>query len=142
MSKFLAPSLEIVTVLGLHRILDGTGHGVIDTQDGALHQLDLPGRITTQASASGSLSLAPRLRRRCLTASVGRRHAAGHAKGGRRVLHGVARIGRTIGAVGILVGGRRVSGIGLGQAVPRGRSLRRCASVLRIIEGPVEGTLV
>ena len=35
--KLLASTFHVVAVFGLDGILDGTGHGVIDTQDGTLH---------------------------------------------------------------------------------------------------------
>lgn len=47
MSKFLCSTLNIITVLGLNSVLDGTGNGVVDTQDRALDQFDFPGGITS-----------------------------------------------------------------------------------------------
>lgn len=63
--KLLASSLQVVTVLGLDRILDRTRDRVIDTQDGALHQLDLTSGVSAQPTISTTrcLSLAPGLGR-------------------------------------------------------------------------------
>lgn len=97
MGKFLAATLEIIAVFGLDGILNGTGNGVVYTQDGTLHQLYLPGRVTTQATASttanaatpiGSLPLAPSLCGRSLTAGIGGSDSTGDTKGGGGVIKG------------------------------------------------------
>lgn len=64
MGEFLAAALQIVAVLGLDGILNGTRDGVVNTQHGTLNQLDLTGGITTQATttfSAGGLSLTPGL---------------------------------------------------------------------------------
>lgn len=110
MGEFLAATLEVVAVLGLDGILDGTGGGVIDTQDGALDQLNLSGRITSQttaaaaaagAGATGGLSLAPCLGGGSLATSVWGSHTTGHTKSGGRVVGGVTRVDGA-SAVGIV----------------------------------------
>jgi len=63
--KFLTATLKIIAVFGLDGVLNGTGDRVIDTQDGALNQLDLASSIaaqgTTTVSTSRRLALAPGL---------------------------------------------------------------------------------
>jgi len=115
--EFLAATLEVIAVLSLDGILDGTGGGVIDTQDGTLDQLDLPGRVTSQATsaaaarASGGLSLAPCLGRGGLAASVRGSHTTGHAKGSGGIVRGLTRVDGS-SAVGIVV--RGLGGVGFG----------------------------
>jgi hypothetical protein len=74
-SELFAATLKVVAVFSLYGILNGTGHGIIDTQDGTLDQLHLTGGITAQVTTTGvstsrSLSLAPGLGGRGLAASV------------------------------------------------------------------------
>jgi hypothetical protein len=49
--ELLAAALEIVAVLGLDGILDGTRHGVVGAEDGALHKLDLTGHAALEAAS-------------------------------------------------------------------------------------------
>lgn len=118
--KLFAAALEIVAVLGLDGILNGTWDWVIHTQDGALNQLDLTSRISTQistttVSTSRGLSLAPGLDGRSLAAGVRRGNPTRHSKG-RCGAVGVARVNGT-SRVRIVISGCRVGGVGLGQAV-------------------------
>lgn len=116
--EFLAATFEVIAVLGLDGILDSTGGGVVNTQDGTLDQLDLSGRITSQtaaaAGASGGLSLAPCLSGGSLAASVRGSHTTGHAKSSGGIVRGLARIDGA-STVGIVVGG--LGGVGFGQTV-------------------------
>lgn len=124
MGEFLAATFEVIAVLGLDGILDGTGGRVIDTQDGTLDQLNLSGRITSQtaaaaaaaagAGATGGLSLAPRLSGGGLAASVRGSHTTGHAKSGGGIVGGVTRVDGA-SAVGIVEGG--LGSVGFGQTV-------------------------
>lgn len=121
MGEFLAATLEVIAVLSLDGILDGTGRGVIDTQDGTLDQLDLSGRITSQttaaapgAGATGGLPLAPCLGGGGLAASVRRSHTTGHAKSSSGIVSGVTRVDGA-SAVGIVEGG--FGSVGFGQTV-------------------------
>lgn len=52
--KLLAAALQVVSVLGLHGILDGAGDGVVGTENGALHQFDLTGQATLETTATAS----------------------------------------------------------------------------------------
>lgn len=133
MGELLAAALEVVAILGLDGILNSTGHGIVDTEDGALDKLDLPGGITTQVTLLGSLSLAPGLGGGGLTASVRRGHASGHAKAGSWVLHLVLRV---------LGHGGSVRRVGLGQTVLGGGPDGRVSSLLGVVEGPAVGTLI
>lgn len=142
MGEFLAATLEIIAVLGLNGILDGTGSGVVDTQDGTLDQLDLSGRITSQtttaatAGASRGLSLPPCLGGGSLTASIRGSHTTGHAKSGGGIVRGLTRVDGA-SAVGIVVGG--IGSVGFGQTVTRSRSRGRQAALVRIIERTLTG---
>lgn len=120
--KLLAAALEVVTVLGLDGVLDGAGHGVVGTEDGALDELDLSRHAALEAAsgchgATRLLTLAPCLGGACLAALVGRGGALGGAILGGGVV--AARDGVVLGAVvglaGILRGPLRR--IRLGQAV-------------------------
>lgn len=106
MRKLLTAALQVVAVLGLDGILDGTGHGVVGTQDGALDQLDLTGSIALEAAggSTGLLALCPASGRGSRVAAVkGRGVVAGRTiafcrlKGGGSVLV-VARVGRHMAA--------------------------------------------
>jgi hypothetical protein len=62
--KLLAAALEVIAVLGLDGILDGAGHGIIGTENGALHKLDLARHTALEATScsngtAGLLSLSP-----------------------------------------------------------------------------------
>lgn len=46
--EFLATSFEVVTVFGLHGILNSTWYWVVDTQYGALHELDFASCVSLQ----------------------------------------------------------------------------------------------
>lgn len=59
MRELLAPSLQIIPVPRLHSILNSAGHGVINTENRSLNQLDFPGCVSPQVRRSGSLSLLP-----------------------------------------------------------------------------------
>ena len=48
MRKFFRERLLRLTIFRLNSILNGTGHRIIDTQDGALDEVDLTGSITAQ----------------------------------------------------------------------------------------------
>lgn len=136
--ELFAATLEVVAVLGLDGILNGTGDWVIHTQDGALDQLDLTSGISTQVSTtpvstSRGLSLAPGLGGRSLAAGVGGCSPTGNSKG-RRGAVGVARVNGAC-RIRIVVGGCSVGGIRLGQAVARrgadGRDTSRMGVVKR-----------
>ena len=139
MSKFLAAALHVVAVLGLDRILDGAGHWVVDTQDGALDQLDSTGGISAQVSSSispsGSLSLAPSFGRRGLAASVRRRDSTGHTKG----RSGIFRISCV---VGVVVSWSGICRVGFGQAVARGGANGGVTARLWVIKGSRKWTLM
>lgn len=57
MRKLLAASLEIISVLGLHGILDSTGDGVVGAEDGALNELDFTRGISLQATSGTTARL-------------------------------------------------------------------------------------
>jgi hypothetical protein len=95
-SEFLTAGFQVVPVLGLNSILNGTGYWVVGAEDCTLNELDLASGITLEATASGcgttrldSLSpsfggagVAPVVRRgnaRRFAVSIGRRllHVAG-----------------------------------------------------------------
>lgn len=140
MGELLASPLEVIAVFGLDGVLDGAWSGIVNAQDGALHQLDLSGRIATQASTttfttdsaatSRSLSLAPCLGGRGVASGIGRGNAPRDSKGRGGVLQGMARVdgGGGGGIVGIMVGG--VGSIGFGQAVTGSRPDGRCGSLV------------
>lgn len=48
MRKFLREGLLRLAIFRLNGILNGTGHGVVDAQNGPLHEVDLTGSITAQ----------------------------------------------------------------------------------------------
>jgi hypothetical protein len=75
--KLLATALKVIAVLGLDGVLNSTGHGIVGTEDGALHQLDLTGHATLQAAGCSNgtarlLSLAPCCGGAGLTPRIGR----------------------------------------------------------------------
>ena len=140
MGEFFTSTLQIIAILGLNGILDGTGDGVVHTEDRTLDQLDLSGGITAQAAAAaargtaGSLSLTPGLIGGGFTAGIGRSDAAGDAKGGGGAVSRVTGVDGATGAVGVLE--RRVRRVSLGQAVARGRSGTGGETpLMRVIEG-------
>jgi hypothetical protein len=144
-SELFAASLEVVAVLGLNGILNGTGHGVVDAQDGTLDQLHLTGGITAQVtttarSPSRSLSLAPGLGGRGLASSVGGGHPARHAKRSRGAFR-LARVNRAC-RIGIMITGGGVRGVRLGQTVSRGRANGRDPTGVRVVKGRRKGTLL
>lgn len=55
-SELFASGFEIVAVLGLHCILDSTGHSVVCAEDCTLHQLQFSGSITLQTASLGGRS--------------------------------------------------------------------------------------
>lgn len=134
MGEFLTATLKIVTILGLDGILNSTGDWIVDTENGALHKLDLPGSIASQVVSRGSLSLAPGLGGRSLRARVRGGDSAGHTKAGGGVVVWIR-----------LAEGLGVCGVGFSQAVAGGRSLdgRGAALVVkRVIKGAAVGALV
>lgn len=140
--KLFAAALEVVAVLGLDGILDGTGHGVVDAEDGALDELDLAGGIAAEV-ALGRLALAPGLGRRGLAAAVGRGDAAGDAKAGGGIVHVLLLVAvHGVAAVGTGVLG--IGGVGLGQTVAGGRPGRRGGAVvlMGVVKGAAKGALV
>ena len=54
--ELLATALEVVSVLGLNSVLNGTGYRVVGTQDIALDQLDLTCGIALETTAASSRS--------------------------------------------------------------------------------------
>lgn len=56
LEKLLILALD-VSVLGLNSISDGTGHWVVDAQNGTLNELDLSGSIALQATSWGSVGI-------------------------------------------------------------------------------------
>lgn len=136
--EFLGAALDIVAVLGLDGVLNSTGHWVIDTQDGALHQLDLTGGISAKtaaaASSSGCLSLAPGLSGRGLAASVGRSNTSRDAECRCWAVR--------LTGVRVVVSWRRVRGVSLGQTVARARANRRLAAGVRVVERRRKGALL
>lgn len=144
--ELFASALQVVAVLGLDGILNGTGDRVIHTQDGALDQLDFASRISTQVSSpatdstSRGLSLAPGLDGRRLAAGVRGGHTTGDSKG-RRGAVGVARVNRA-GRIRIVVGRSSVGGIGLGQAVAGRGADGGDTSRMGILKGGGKGALL
>ena|SRR5215471_13995334 len=100
--EFLAASFEVITIFGLHCILDSTGDGVVDAQNRALNQFHLPGGISTEV-ALGCLSLAPSLCGGGFASSVGGRDTTGNTKPGSWIFHCVARIQGTAHIMRILI---------------------------------------
>ena len=117
MGKLFASALEVVPILGLHRILDRAGDGVIDAEHGtlrALRKLHLAGGISTQAAGGGRLSLTPCLGRAGLASRVRGRDAVGNGVDGG--VNGRMTI-RFSSTIGIAVGGscgRTITGVGFG----------------------------
>lgn len=134
--ELFGPTLYIIAVFGLDGILDGTGSRIVDTQNGALHKLDLTGCVTSQSAAAaaaleapssrspGSLSLAPRFCRGGLTSSVGRIHTTGDTKCGSRVVR--------MATVRVMM--TSIGGVGFSQAVTGGRSHGRDISLVGVVE--------
>jgi len=85
-------TLNVTSVLSLHGILNGGWHRVINAQDLALNELDLPGRATLETAAAHAtlttlLSLTPsRIAHGALAASIRRGHAARHTESGAGIL--------------------------------------------------------
>lgn len=146
MGEFFASPFEIIAVFGLDGILDGAGGGVVDTQDRALHQLDLSGRVTAQLCSSAvgrrspwGLSLAPLLGGRGLTARIWRGNTTGNTKRRGGVVTRLTRVNGWGATVGIVIGS--FGGIGLGEAVTGGRADGRYSSVVWVIERSIERAL-
>lgn len=142
MGELLGAALDIIAVFGLDGILDSTGSRVVDTEDGTLHQLDLTGGITAQATTPArgtprSLSLAPGFCGGSLTSRIGRRDTARDTKGRGRVIHILAGVDRT-SRVRVMVGS--IGSIAFGQAVARTRtSDGGDVSLVNIVEGALSG---
>lgn len=122
MCKLLAAALEIVAVLCLDGILNGTGHRVVGAEHGALHQLDLTGHAALETagssySAAGLLSLAPGLGGAGLAPLIWRGRPLGSAKVRGRVIAAGCRvdIGAFVGLAWVLCWA--VGRVRLGQAV-------------------------
>lgn len=118
MGELLGAALDIIAVFGLDGILDSTGSRVVDTEDGTLHQLDLTGGITAQATTPArgtprSLSLAPGFCGGSLTAGIRRGDTTGNTKGRGRVIHSLARVDGA--RVGVVLSG--IMGVTFRQAV-------------------------
>jgi hypothetical protein len=122
--ELLAAALKIVAVLGLNGILDGTRHGVVGAEDGALDELDLARHAALEAACgsngtAGLLALSPCGRRARLAARIGR----GCALWGTKLVGWVVagRSGVDLGAIVALAGVlcRAVAHIRLRQAVGR-----------------------
>lgn len=141
---FSATTVHIVAVLGLYGILDGTGDGVVYTQNWALDQLDLSGSVAAKTAAStsstsstsGRLSLPPSLSGGSLTASIGRRDATRNSKCRCRVVvlawvnwPSAVRVGR-------------VGCVSLGQAIAGRGTLWRDTARVRVIKWGCKGTLL
>lgn len=133
MSEFLTTTFEIIAVFSLHGILNSTGNGIIDTENGALDQFDFPGGITAQIA--GRLSLTPGLRGGGLTAGIGGRNPTGNTKASGGIFHVAAVVILSLGMVGY---------VGFCQAVSGGGSDRRATAVvvLGVIKGAAEWALV
>lgn len=134
--KLLAAALQVISVFGLYGVLDGTGHGVIGTQDIALHQLDLTRGIALQTTAtrgrsSRCLSLGPRFGRGCSGAGYRRtgRHVAWVFEGSASVLVIAVVLRHMVGVVGIRVG----------QAVAL-RLMRSRRVRVRVVKGALVGS--
>lgn len=138
--ELFGPTLYIIAVFGLDGILDGTGSGIVDTQNGTLHQLDLTGCVTSQAAAAaieapssrapGGLSLAPRFCRGGLTASIGRVHTTRDTKCRSGVVHRMATVRIMMTSIG---------GVSFSQAVTGGRSHGRDISLVGVVKGARAG---
>lgn len=145
MGELFGAALDIIAIFGLDGILDGTGSGIVDAQDGTLHQLDLTSSITSQAATlavqtpsrgtTGSLSLPPGFCGGSLTACIRGSHTTGNTKRSGRVLHGLARVNGT--CIGVMLSG--IMSIAFGQAVAGTRSHRRDVSLVNIIERALTG---
>lgn len=59
-SKFFTSSFQVVPIFSLHGILYRAGYGVIQAQDRALNQPNLPRRIAPKIIRCRCLSLPPR----------------------------------------------------------------------------------
>lgn len=92
MGELFTAAFQIVAVLGLHRVLDGTRDGIIDAENGALDELYLPSSVPAETIGTGDLPLTPCFRRTRLTACIRRRNPAGITVDGRRVLKRSARV--------------------------------------------------
>lgn len=140
-------TFDIIAILGLDGILNGTRRRIVDTEDGTLNQLDLTGGITSQAATAaaaaasrgttGSLTLAPGFCGGSLTSRIGRRDTARDTKGRGRVIHILAGVDRT-SRVRVMVGS--IGSIAFGQAVARTRtSDGGDVSLVNIVEGALSG---
>jgi hypothetical protein len=123
--KLLTTNLQILAILGLNVVLDGTGNRIIYAKDGAMDQLDLPRVVSMKASgASGTcdLSSSPRLSRACLTSRVRGGGSTRHTKWSSWVRNSRARVRRRVAVrEATLIGGIR-----LVQSIGRSRADRRC----------------
>ena len=135
MGELLAATLQVIAVLGLNSILDSARSRIINTQNGALDELDLSGRITTQTSL-GNLSLAPGLRGRRFAASIRRGHASWDTESTGRVKS------MSVGRVRVLADGLGVRRVAFRQTVTRRGALGRGSALVRVIERSAEGTLI
>lgn len=150
----LASARFRVTVLGLNGIADGTWHGVVDAQDGALDELDLSGLVALDAARGDSLCL--------LTAEPAVFNVGSRVDGGRGpAVSEAGLLERTTALVTIVVGvltavlrsaggllGVR-GGIGLCQAVSRdgavcrvGPSTEAVLVVWRVVAKKMAGGLI
>lgn len=147
MREFLAAALQVISVLSLDGVLDGAGHRVVGTEDGALHELNLTGHATLEAAAAANAAarllalspclcgarLAPRIRRGCSVrcAVLGGRIVATRSRVDIRasVRNGIRGISRSW----------RVRGIRLGQAVCGLRALIVAVDAVVVIEGARAG---
>ena len=135
-SKLLAATLEVVSVLCLDGILNGTRHGVVGTQDIALDQLDLTCGIALEATAASSRTTDLRSCFPCL----GRCGlCAGHRRASILVLWVLKIVSSVLvvsvegwGVVGVVIG------IGFCQAVAVILSSRRVR--VRVVKGALVGT--
>jgi hypothetical protein len=126
--ELLASALEVISVLGLDGILDGTRHGVVGAENRALHKLDLARHAALEAAGgsngtAGLLSLPPCCGRAGLAPCVWGRCSLRRAKVCRVVVAAGCRV--DVGAVVRLAGVLRgpVVGICLRQAVCRVRAV-------------------
>lgn len=138
--ELLAALLQVIAVLGLDGILNGTGDWVVGAQHRALDELDLAGLAAAQATRNGTaglLPLAPSLGGAGLTARIWRGYAS-------RILSGsiVVTAGRVDVCLARVTGGGAVSGIGLGQAVCRLRAdvVATAVDAVVVVEGARVGT--
>jgi hypothetical protein len=136
--ELLTAALKVIAVLRLDGVLDSRGHGVIRRQNGALHELDLTGHATLEATSSsngtaGLLALSPGLGRAGLAPLVWGGHPVGSAKLSSRLVAARRRVDIGPGVCLARVLCRTVGRVCLCQAVGRVRAVLRVA---------VEGVLV